>query len=247
MSDKFEELDYQQTHLGALTLRRRREPIAGGQEVFEVKLDDAFLMSSLFTTGEIALADLALGRLETKGIDVVVAGLGLGFTADAVLKHDAVDSLIVIEALEAVIAWHRVGLVPLGHELSSDARCRLIQGDFFAMAHPASDGFDPLEAERQFDAVLVDIDHSPSHVLDDRNKAFYTRAGLRGLERRLRPGGVFAMWSNDPPDVDFEHVLSDVFSTSGTEVISFQNPYSNALSSCSIYIAATGEKIDAKR
>ena len=239
MSDKFEELDYQQTHLGALILRRRREPIAGGQEVFEIKIDDAFLMSSLFTTGEIALADLALGRLETKGIDVVVAGLGLGFTADAVLKHDAVDSLIVIEALEAVIAWHRVGLVPLGHELSSDARCRLIQGDFFAMAHPASDGFDPLEAERQFDAVLVDIDHSPSHVLDDRNKAFYTRAGLRGLERRLRPGGVFAMWSNDPPDLEFARVLKEVFAVSRAEIVEFPNPYSGDSSSCTIYVAAT--------
>ncbi|MCZ6665617.1 MAG: spermidine synthase [Gammaproteobacteria bacterium] len=246
MSDKFEELDYQQTPLGALILRRRREPMARGEEVFEVKLDDAFLMSSLFTAGEIALADLALGRLETKGIDVVVAGLGLGFTADAVLKHDAVNSLIVIEVLEAVIAWHRVGLVPLGHALTSDARCRLIHGDFFAMAHPASDGFDPLEAERQFDAVLVDIDHSPSHVLNDRNKAFYTRAGLRGLERRLRPGGVFAMWSNDPPDADFEGVLSDVFATSGAEVISFPNLYSGDSSSCTIYVAAKGGEIDAE-
>ena len=120
LSDNLEELDYQKTSLGVLTLRRRREPMAQNRDVFEVKLDDEFLMSSLFTIGEIALADIALAMLEDTEIDVVVGGLGLGYTANAVLENESVRTLIVIEALDAVIGWHQKGLVPLGRRLTSD-------------------------------------------------------------------------------------------------------------------------------
>ena len=107
MSEIFEELDYQETPLGALTLRRRREPLAKNANVFEVKLDDDFLMSSLFTAGETALANIALDILTNSEIDVIIGGLGLGFTANAALEHNSVRTVVVIEALDAVLDWHR--------------------------------------------------------------------------------------------------------------------------------------------
>lgn len=168
MSVLFQELDYRETPIGALSLRRRRE-LKLGVDVFEIKLGDEFLMSSLFTASEIALARLGLAALPGSALDVVVGGLGLGYTAQAVLEHKKVGSLIVVDFLEAVIDWHRQGLVPLGRELSADARCRFLQGDFFALA--ASDaGFN---RGHQFDAVLVDIDHSPDALLDAGNAGFY--------------------------------------------------------------------------
>ena len=115
MSLDFEELDYRPTPIGALSLRRRRE-LKLGVDVFEIKLGDEFLMSSLFTASEIALARLGLAGLSEPGLDVVVGGLGLGYTAKAVLEHRKVASLIVVEALQAVIDWHTQGLVPLGPE-----------------------------------------------------------------------------------------------------------------------------------
>src|SRR3954451_16072177 len=135
MSPDFEELDYRPTPIGALSLRRRRE-LTLGVDVFEIKLGDEFLMSSLFTPSEIALARLGLAGLSEPGLDVVVGGLGLGYTAKAVLEHRNVASLIVVEALEAVIDWHAEGLVPLGPELTGDPRCRFVQGNFFALALP---------------------------------------------------------------------------------------------------------------
>lgn len=238
MSDSFEELDYQQTPLGELILRRRREPMAQNRDVFEVKLNDEFLMSSLFTTGEIALANIVLDRIETTDLDVLVGGLGLGCTANAVLDHETVRSLTVIEVLDAVIAWHREGLVPLSERLTSDPRCRLIHGDFFALADPSSSEF---EAQHRHDAMLVDIDHSPGHVLDDRKRGLYTFEGLGGVEQMLQPGGVFGMWSNDPPEGDFERVLAEVFAVSRAEVVRFPNPYSGDSSSCTIYVAQTAK------
>ena len=63
MSIDFEELDYQETELGGLSLRRRGILSLGGMEVYEIQLGDAFLMSSLFTEVEVALADLGFGRI----------------------------------------------------------------------------------------------------------------------------------------------------------------------------------------
>jgi spermidine synthase len=40
-------------------------------------------------------------------LDVVVGGLGLGYTAQAVLEHEAVKSLVIVEALAAARAAAR--------------------------------------------------------------------------------------------------------------------------------------------
>jgi hypothetical protein len=132
MSLDFEELDYSETAIGALSLRRRTH-LSLGVEVFEVKLGDEFLMSSLFTRGEIALAELALAGMPRGPVDVVVGGLGLGYTTRAVLAHPGVRSVVVVEALPEVIDWYRRGLVPLAAELMSDKRCEFLNADFFGL------------------------------------------------------------------------------------------------------------------
>src|SRR3954452_19806587 len=157
MSVYFEELDFRPTAMGALSLRRRRQ-LSTGIDVYEIKLGDEFLMSSLFTVAEIALARLGLAALRRTELDVGVGGLGLGYTAQDVLQDARVRSLIVVDALVEVIEWHERGLLPLGGQLTADPRCRFIAGDFFAMSASA-DGFDPRTSGRRFDAVLVDIDH----------------------------------------------------------------------------------------
>ena len=107
MGRQFEELDYRETPLGALSLRRRHEPLVG-EDVYEVKLDDDFLMSSLFTASETALADLGIANLADSDCDIVVGGLGLGYTASAVLHHKSVRSLLVVDLLPAVIECNTV-------------------------------------------------------------------------------------------------------------------------------------------
>ena len=235
MSASFAELDYRQTPLGDLSLRRRRVAALDGMEVYEVKLGDAFLMSSLFHEVEVALADLGLAGLNAP-LDVVVGGLGLGYTARAALKHSAVRSLLVVEALEPVIEWHERGLVPLGAELTGDARCRFVHGDFFALA-VSRHGFDPAQPQRKFHAVLLDIDHSPRNLLHTRHSAFYEPAGLRELARQLHPGGVFTLWSDDSPDEPFLKVLREVFPTAAAQVVSFYNSLLDRDSASTVYVA----------
>jgi spermidine synthase len=237
MSALFEELDYRETPIGALSLRRRREPRLG-VDVFEIKLGEDFLMSSLFTASEIALARLGLAELAGSGLDVVVGGLGLGYTAAAVLEHAQVGSLIVVEALAAVIDWHRNGMVPLGAELTRDGRCRFVHGDFFALAG-ADAGFDPDAPARRFDAVLVDIDHAPDHLLDPQNAAFYQPAGLRALAAKLRAGGVLGLWSNALPDDAFTARLRDCFAQARAGPVTFHNPLQDRPFTQTVYLART--------
>jgi spermidine synthase len=235
MSALFEELDYRATPIGALSLRRRREPRLG-VDVFEIKLGDDYLMSSLFTASEIALARLGLAELAGRNLDVVVGGLGLGYTARTVLEHSQVGSLLVVEALAAVIGWHRSGLVPLGAGLTRDGRCRFVHGDFFVLAESDA-GFDADTPGRRYDAVLVDIDHAPDLLLDPQNASFYQPEGLRRLARRLRPGGVFGLWSNALPDAAFTARLVACFAQARAEAVTFHNPLQDLPYTQTVYLA----------
>ena len=233
----FEELDFQQTPLGDISLRRRAEPRLDGKILYEVRLGEEFLMSSLFTEAEIQLANLGLAELDGSELDIVVGGLGLGYTAAAVLEHPSVRSLIVVEVMAPVIDWHVRGLVPLGEKLVADDRCKLVCADFFDVATSSSIGFDSSDSVRQVDAVLLDIDHSPSHWLNPGNSSFYSQQGLIRLAEKLHPGGIFGLWSNDPPEAEFMRLLDSVFEYSQSHVVTFPNPYMGGESSNTVYLA----------
>ena len=241
MSARFEELAFAPTPIGEVSLRRRLDP-ASHQMIYEVKLGDEFLMSSMFTVAEEELARLALARLTDAGIfpaaavTVAVGGLGLGYTARAALEDSRVSEVMVVELLQPVIDWHVNGLVPVGPTLTADARCRFVQGDFFALSQGS--GLDPEARGRTFDAVLLDIDHSPQHLLDGGSAGFYSVEGTRALARHLSPGGVYAMWSNDPPDETYVDILEQVFVDVAAHVVTFPNPLQGREATATIYVGS---------
>lgn len=243
MNLRFEELDWRPTPMGVISLRVRWDPMAKA-EVHEVKLDDDFLMSSLFVQGEIEVARLALERLHQSpvppgGYDVVVGGLGLGYTALTILDDPDVRSLVVVEALPEVVTWHEAKLIPAGERLTADPRCSLVQGDFFALA--AGEELDSKAPGRRFHSVVVDIDHSPRHLLNPAHAPFYEPTGVRRLHDHLLPGGVFALWSNDPPDEDYMDVLRADFEDVHAEVVSFPNPYQERPATNTVFLATVPE------
>ena len=241
MTPLFEELDYRQTVLGELILRRRRI-LKLDRDVVEVILNDEHLMSDMFTASEIALATIPLERMLADGgagKDILVGGLGLGYTADAVLGFDSVASLTVIDYLAPLIEWHKAGILPLGRRLADDPRCRFLEGDFFALARDGN-GFDLQAPGRRFDGIFLDIDHSPDFHLNPSHADFYSPDGLARLMQSLTAGGIFALWSNDPPDTGFLTRLETVFSTASAEEVVFHNPLMEEDCVQTVYLGVAG-------
>ncbi|MEN8254972.1 MAG: spermidine synthase [Verrucomicrobiota bacterium] len=235
----YEELDFRPTPIGELMLRRRRMPEFGERDIYEVKLGEDFLMTSLFHEAESQLATRALAELDHGELDVVVGGLGLGYTAVAALEDPRVASLVVVDYLEGVIEWHRTGLVPLGKTLAGDPRCRLVHADFFALARDAENSFDPDQPKKLHDAILLDIDHTPTNVLHQTNTHFYTCEGLAELAQHLKPSGVFALWADGAPEAFFAERLHRVFADADAHTIEFENPITGGTSLGAVYVAKT--------
>lgn len=213
----FRELDFQKTELGELVLRRRDSVSLKGQEVYEVTLDGEFLMSSVVNAAEIELTLQGLAAVQGPVKRVLVGGLGLGHTAVTALDWPGLESLEVVEFLEPVLRWHRTGLVPEGPRLSGDPRCALVHDDFFeVVSRPPG---------APYDAILVDIDHSPEALLGPAHARFYEAGGLLKLKAHLRPGGVLAYWSADPMEEPFLSRVRATFGFVETQVCEFYNPF----------------------
>ena len=193
MSARFEELDWQATPMGEISLRRRREPVLD-VDVYEVQLNDEFLMSSLFTVSEIELAHLGVAAHGGADLEVLVGGLGLGYTARAALADDRVREVTVVEAIAPVLDWHRRDLLPDTVGLAADPHCHLVHDDFFALVGQQ-------RSTATYDVVLLDVDHTPGTSSTRRTRRLLrrgtgpavlpaaTRRGLRAVVRRpARPG-----------------------------------------------------------
>jgi len=107
-----------------------------------------------------------------------------------------------------------------------------VQDDFFALMRREP------EASTRYDAILLDVDHSPRHQLDPSHADLYTVDGMRALARHLTPRGVFALWSDDPPDEEFLARASVVFDTVTAHVVDFDNPLTAGVSSNTVYVAS---------
>jgi len=209
------------------------------ESYYEVALNGQHLMSSLVTASEIALSTIGLRALGDGPLDVVVGGLGLGYSAKAALDDPRVSSVVVIEHLPEVIGWHTRGLVPLGDTLTRNAKCRFVEGDFFALMRTNAPALDPQTPGKKYHAVLVDIDHSPTDLLHRAHGGFYYADGLERLLRHLHPGGVFALWSAGGPDEEFTSTMAEVFAAVSADPVTFYNPLFDEEIVNTIYVART--------
>ncbi len=207
-------LAYEPSPLGILCLRRRELLSDPGTIVTEVTLNHEFLMSSLYTDSERALAQTAIEMHSGDDLRVMVGGLGLGYTAREALRSERVARVEVVELLPQVIDWLRRGLVPLSSELNNEPRLVVTEGDVYERLAKAPDD--------RFDAILIDVDHSPDERLGEASMPFYTARGLQAARRHLAPGGVLAVWSYAESS-PFADALRDVFEQVRVEPVTFHN------------------------
>jgi len=213
-TSNIEILAYESTDLGLLCLRRRELLSQPGTMVTEITLNHEYLMSSYNTLSERQLAAYAVEMNTHENLQVLVGGLGLGYTAGEVLASPRVASVEVVEFLPQVIDWLDRGLFPLAEQLKADSRLSLVAGDVYErLSRPP---------EKRFDLILIDVDHSPDENLDDANVSFYTEAGLVQAKAHLAPDGVLGVWSyaESSPFVD---ALHRVFQDVAVKQVTFNN------------------------
>jgi spermidine synthase len=168
-------IDRAVTERGEIVLRRRGDD-------YEIISNGVFLMDTRNGESERLLVRLALDACGSPA-DVLIGGLGVGFSlAEAVLSASP-KKILVIEIETAVIGWHRDHLGAAG---LSDPRVRIVRADL--LAHLA-------EQTDEYDVICLDIDNGPEWTVTDDNRALYGDRGLALLRSRLRPGGVLAVWS----------------------------------------------------
>ena len=209
-----EVLAYEESPLGMICLRRRELLASPGTIITEITLDHELLMSSYHTDSERALSDLALDLHDAPGLQVLVGGLGLGYTAHQVLQSPRVDRVRVVELLPQVVDWMRDGQVPLAEALNPDPRFEVAQDDVYALLAQAP--------QERFDLILIDVDHSPDERLGEGNAAFYTEAGLELAKHHLAEGGLLGVWSYAESS-PFADALRAVFDRVTVERVSFYN------------------------
>lgn len=170
------------------TLLRLRRTEAG--EVVELVVNGVFAMDSTETSSERALARLVPPWARR----VLVGGLGLGYTAAALLDRTELrlDRLDVVELEPCLVAWAVEGLTPQLAHLAGDERVRLHVGDV-AVALSGTGAPDG-----PWDAILLDVDNGPDFLIHDANAGLYGADLLRSASERLAPRGLLAIWCQGP-------------------------------------------------
>jgi spermidine synthase len=159
------------------TLRRRDDG------ALELRVNGVFVMDDVETSSERALARtiIDLGARE-----ILVGGLGLGYTLRALLASPQVTSVVVAELHGEIVAWMRDDTIP-GAELLTDERTHVVVGDVrevVAAQVPAS-----------LDAIALDVDNGPDFLVHDDNAAVYERDFVGVCASKLRRGGHLCVWS----------------------------------------------------
>ena len=132
---------------------------------------------------------------------VFVAGGGEGATIREVLKHDAVESVVMVDIDSKVVDLCREYL-PNHHRGSfDDPRVRLINADALAYLESTSE---------RFDIVIIDVpdplEAGPAYLL-------FTQEFYSLVRDRLRPGGVMVSQSGPTGPSFYEQCFSAVANT----------------------------------
>ena len=183
---------------GEVVLRRRVEERAA--DALELRVNGVFVMDTRETTTEIELAAAAL-ELVADPRDVVVAGLGLGFTLQRVLADHRVEKVKVVEIEDALVGWMRDGTVPHGPALLADRRVHIVNADIvMAVA----------EAMSTYDLVLIDVDNGPGYLVHEGNASLYEHDFIANTKRIVNPDGALVVWASNPAP-ELASVMEEVF------------------------------------
>lgn len=201
MAKPWQTLDSVETDEGTLELKKR------GENDFLITIAGRVLMNSFSNRSEVVLSELACESIRNiEKPKVLIGGLGMGCTLRAALNALPFDAEVVVAELnEAILKWCKEPLAPLTKNAVSDPRVTVKIADVAALIRKAGGGGE----NSRFDAIILDLYEGPFEAAKERGEPFYGTTALNLTRAALTPGGVFAVWSEDP-DKDFEKRLERV-------------------------------------
>jgi len=166
---------------------------------FSIMLGTTELMNSRLSGSEKALAKLSCQRIRSRQRpQVLIGGLGMGFTLRAALAELGSDAQVTVaELVPAVVAWARGPMAEVFGGSLADPRVIVREVDV---------GHVIRSSRSTFDAILLDVDNGPEGLTRRSNDRLYDLAGLGAARAALTPGGVVGVWSS-APDKNFTHRL----------------------------------------
>ncbi|WP_373490550.1 spermidine synthase [Parasphingorhabdus sp.] len=173
---------------GGGELRLFRRELKGADE-FSIMLGRIELMNSRLSGSEEALATLTCERLAVKNPRILVGGYGMGFTLRAALSVlPPQASVEVVELIPAIVQWARGPMAVLSKNGLEDSRVTITAGDVCDVIN---------KADREYDAILLDVDNGPDGLTHEANDRLYNMAGLSAARKALRSNGILAVWSSE--------------------------------------------------
>ncbi|MEJ7707767.1 MAG: hypothetical protein WKF82_11190 [Nocardioidaceae bacterium] len=189
---------------GEVVLRRRVQDGA-----LELRVNGVFVMDTRETGTERLLASAAISATHPTR-QVLIGGLGLGFTLAEMLRYDEVARVVVAEIEPALVEWHRRGLIPQTREATHDARVSIQVGEIQQTVERHPHGC--------LDLMLLDVDNGPGYLIYEANADIYRDRFLSMCRSRLAPGGRVAIWANDEAP-DLEATMHRVFDAVDIQVV----------------------------
>jgi spermidine synthase len=165
-------------------------------DVYEIRFNGLELMSSFHHQSEAVLAERSLRLYGKTASNILIAGLGMGFTLRAALDHLGADTTVTVcELVPEIVAWNHLHMGHLaGHPLR-DPRVRVVVDDIQNVLN---------ESNERYDVILMDTDNGPDITVRGSNEAIYTTCGVEAVLNSLTTDGVASFWSA---------TISEVFET----------------------------------
>lgn len=198
MAQPWKTIESISTQEGLLELRQR------GERDFLITVGGNVLMNSVANRSELALGQLACGHLTAHTRPrVLVGGLGMGYTLQAVLDTlPASGRAMVAELNPVVLKWCRGPLSALTDGAATDPRAEVEICDVahLIQRYAKDDGLE------KFDAIILDLYTGPYVRSHKRDDPLFGSIAINRARRALKPDGVFAVWGENF-DAGFEKRL----------------------------------------
>ncbi len=142
-------------------------------------------------------SEMALGTLGCRGLlnhpapRVLVGGLGMGITLRAVLDALPATARVVVAELNPIILeWCLGPLAELTAGAACDPRVTVEIADVADLIRRS--------AAASLDAVILDLYRGPHPRTDRRDDPIYGSLAIERTRKALKPGGIFAVWGENP-------------------------------------------------